>query len=159
MDKHSIEKQIQHARPNLRTVSPLAHWILVIYATLNIALGISLILTVDQHRVSASLIIVNELFTYHFWGIVFILIGIFKFYAITTNNWLLARRSLLVGVSVKAAWAIALIVRILTSPGTVLITILWISLALIQIGTFIFFMPPAMSSKTREEQGDGSDKR
>jgi len=152
----TIEKAIKQARPNLKTVTPLAHAILNIYAIFNIALGISFILAIDSSRITAPLLIVNEVFTYDFWGFVFIAIGILKLYSIKTNNWNLSRKSLLVGVAIKAAWAIALIVRSLTSPGTWLVTIMWLALALVQIVTFIFFMPPAVESykQRREDRED-----
>jgi hypothetical protein len=142
----NIQKQIQQARPRLRQVTPLVHWIITVYAYFNILLGISLFLAVDQSKITASLIIVNDIFSYKFWGIVFIAIGILKLFALKTNNWDLSRKSLLVGVSIKAAWALALIIRSFTSPGTFLVTIIWFALAAIQIITFIFFMPPSIAT-------------
>lgn len=142
----TIEKQIQQARPRLRVVTPLAHWIIVIFAVFNLLLGVSLFFAIDQSKISAPLLIVNDFFTYRFWGVVFILIGALKLFALKTNNWDLSRKSLVVGVAIKAAWAIALIIRTLTSPGTALVTIIWLALAIIQITTFIFFMPPSMQA-------------
>jgi len=146
----TIEKQIQKARPLLKTVTPLAHWIITIFAYFNILLGISLFFAVDQSKITASLIIVNDIFSYRFWGVIFIAIGVLKIFALKTNNWDLSRKSLLVGVSIKAAWALALVVRSLTSPGTWLVTIIWLALASIQIVTFIFFMPPAIATNKQE---------
>lgn len=148
MNPHSIEKELQKARPSLRTVTPLAHAVLQIYAYFNILLGISLFFAIDQSKITASLLIVNNVFSYKFWGVIFIAIGILKLYSLYTNNWNLSRKSLLVGVSIKAAWAVALIFRAFSSPGTWLVAIMWLTLALIQISTFIFFLPPAISSKT-----------
>lgn len=148
----TLEKQIQKARPLLKTVTPLAYWIITIYAYFNILLGISLFLAVDQNKLTASLIIVNDIFSYKFWGIVFMVIGILKLFALHTNNWKLSRQSLLVGVAIKAAWALALVVRSLTSPGTWLVSIIWIALAAIQIVTFIFFMPPSMATNKQEKR-------
>lgn len=146
-----LEKQIRKARPSLRMVTPLAHWIITIFAYFNILLGLALFLALDQTRVSAPLLIVNGFFTYKFWGVVFILIGVLKLFALKTNNWKLSRKSLLVGVSIKAAWALALVVRSTTSPGTWLVTIIWVALAAIQITTYIFFMPPAMTSNKKDQ--------
>lgn len=152
----SIEKQIQHARPKLRVVSPISHWIVMIMAFFNIILGISLWFLVDESRVSASLLIVNDLFTFKFWGVVFILIGIVKLYALLTNNWNLARKSLFLGVSVKAAWMVALIIRILISPGTILVSLLWATIALLQIGGYIWFLPPSnISDKQLKRENAG----
>lgn len=152
-----LEKAIKLARPRMKAVTPLANSILTIYAFFNLFLGVSFILALDQSRLSsAPLLIVNDVFTYDFWGFVFVAIGILKLYSIKTNNWALARKSLLVGVAIKAAWAIALIVRSITSPGTWLITLMWLALAFVQIATFIFFMPPSVASykQRREDRED-----
>lgn len=146
----TLEKQIQKARPSLKMVTPLVHWIITIYAYFNILFGLSLFFAIDQTKISASLLIVNDIFSYKFWGVVFIAIGILKLFALKTNNWNLSRKSLLVGVSIKATWAVALVVRSLTSPGTFLVSIIWVALAAIQIVTFIFFMPPAVPTNKQE---------
>ena len=139
MTSHS---ELAKARPNLRTVSPLAYYIVLIMAVFNIALGFTLMFAIDRHRLSASLIIVNELLSYTFWGIVFIFIGILKVWALASNNWSLARKTLLIGVSIKAMWAIALIFRIFITPGTVFITLCWLCIAALQMSCYVFFMPP-----------------
>lgn len=150
----NIEKQIQKARPRLRTVTPLAYWIIIVYAFFNILLGISLFLAIDQSRISSPLLIVNDVFSYKFWGVLFIAVGTLKLFALKTNNWNLSRRSLLVGISIKAAWAIDLVIRSLTSPGTWLITLVWLALAGIQMVTFIFFMPPGVQTPKQRARGD-----
>lgn len=136
-----VRKSIQHARPKLRLVSPLAYWIIFILGFFNIALGGSFLFTLD--RFTNSLLIVNDVFTFQMWGLVFIGLGILKLYSLWANKWSLARTTLLIGVTVKAAWAIALIVRLFVSPATLFAAFIWISLALIQTVTYIFFMPPA----------------
>lgn len=145
-----IERKIRKAQPRLRKARPLPFWIILIFAAFNVALGISLYLSFDASRITASLIIVNEVFTFRFWGIVFILVGLLKMYSLVTNNWILARQSLLIGVSIKAAWAVALTVRALTSHGTLLIDLMWVTLALIQISTFIFLVPIEKGTKSNE---------
>lgn len=151
---NKLAKEIEKARPKLRVVSPLAHAVVLVFGVFNILLGISLILAIYQARVSSPLLIVNNVFTYDLWGYVFIGIGLLKLYALRANKWELARKTLLVGVAVKAAWALALIIRVLISPGTVLIAMLWICLAAIQIVTYIFFMPPSTEHylQRREER-------
>lgn len=148
MTRQNIEKELQKARPSLRTVTPLAHAVLQIYAYFNILLGLSFIFALDQAKIENPLLIVNEVLNYKFWGYVFIGIGTLKLYALYSNNWNLARKSLLVGVSIKAAWALALIVRSFTESGTWFITLIWLALAAVQIATFIFFLPPAINSKS-----------
>lgn len=148
MTRQSIEQELKKARPSLRTVTPLAHAVLQIYAYFNILLGISFLFALDQSKIDTPLLIVNDLLSYKFWGFIFIGIGMLKLYSLYTNNWNLSRKSLLVGVSIKAAWALALVVRSFTESGTWFITIIWLTLAAVQISTFIFFLPPAINSKS-----------
>lgn len=148
MTRQTIEQELKKARPSLRTVTPLAHAVLQIYAYFNIFLGISFLFALDQSKIDTPLLIVNDLLSYKFWGFVFIGIGALKLYSLYTNNWNLSRKSLLVGVSIKAAWALALVVRSFTESGTWFITIIWLTLAAVQISTFIFFLPPAINTKS-----------
>lgn len=143
-----ITKQLEEARPSLRIVSPMSWWLVHVMGWFNILLGLSFLLAIDQDRITASFLIVNDILTFKFWGIVFILIGIVKLYSLKRNKWGLARKSLLLGVSVKAAWAIALTVRTLVSPGTVFLNLLWITVALLQMGCYVWFMPPAIQTNT-----------
>lgn len=149
--KSSLKEQIRQARPSLRMVSPLAHWTVMTMAVFNLLLGASLLTLVDQTGLSAPLIIVNDLFTYKFWGIIFILIGFLKIYALVYNRWELARTSLFVGVSVKAAWAVALIIRVLVSPGTFFLTLLWVTVAALQMGAYIWFLPHGFIHAKKED--------
>lgn len=149
--KSSLKEQIRQARPSLRMVSPLAHWTVMTMAVFNLLLGASLLTLVDQTGLSAPLIIVNDLFTYKFWGIIFILIGFLKIYALVSNRWELARTSLFVGVSVKAAWAVALIIRVLVSPGTFFLTLLWVTVAALQMGAYIWFLPHGFIHAKKED--------
>lgn len=151
---HKLDVQIQHARSSLRSVSPLPFWVVLVMAIFNLLLGASFVFSVDSERVSAPLLIVNEIFTYQFWGIVFMSTGLLKLWALKTNNWALTRGSLLVGVSVKAAWTVALTIRTIVSPGTVFLNLLWITIALLQMGTYIWFMPPASGENYRKKDSE-----
>lgn len=128
-------------RPRLRSFAPLAYWVTFVYALMNLLLGISLFFALDDARLSASLLIVNDITSYKFWGVVFMFLGVMKFYGLFGNHWNLTKRLMLLGVAVKVAWAIALIIRSLVSPGTILVSLLWLSLAAIQMITVIFFVP------------------
>jgi len=150
-----LQKQLRDARPRLKLVSPLAHAVVMIFGIINIVLGVSLLFAIDESKISTSLLIVNDVFNYHFWGILFIVIGLIKLMSLKLNNWNLSRKSLLLGVAIKAAWALALIVRALASPGTWLVAILWIALAAIQIATFIYFMPPSVVTNIQPKNGGG----
>ena len=150
--KQSLKTQLHIARPNLRTVSPMAYWTVLVMAFFNFVLGASLYLLFDAPRLSAPLIIVNDILTYKFWGIVFVAIGIMKIYSLLTNRWELARTSLIVGVAVKAAWSVALIVRVLVSPGTFFLTLLWVTVALLQMGAYIWFLPHGFVGNGKKER-------
>jgi hypothetical protein len=141
MVKDTLQKQLHKARPKLKMVSPMAYWTVMVMAIFNLLLGASLFLLVDETRLSASLIIVNDFLTYKFWGAVFIAIGFIKVYSLLSNDWNLARKSLIIGVAVKAAWSVALIVRVLVSPGTFFLTLLWVTVAMLQMGAYIWFLP------------------
>lgn len=147
-----IEKQIQHARPSLRLVSPLAYWDVLIMGFFNILLGISFLFGIDANRVSAPLLIVNDLFTYDFWGLVFLTLGFVKLFALMSNDWKLARSTLFFGVSIKAAWMVALIIRSFVSPGTVFFAVVWATIALLQMGAYIWFMPPASGEHYKQRK-------
>ncbi len=149
-------RELHKARPSLKMVSPLAHWTIVVMAVFNILLGLSLFFGIDQTKFTASLIIVNEFLTFKFWGIVFLAIGAIKLFALKTNNWNLSRRSLLLGVSIKAAWAVALTVRTFISPGTFFVNIIWIALAALQMGAYVHFMPPLITNKEQSRLDNDS---
>lgn len=141
-----LKKQIEKARPRLKVVSPLAYWIVLVMGWFNIILGLTFIIGIDSTRFTAPLLIVNELLTFDLWGVVFILIGLLKLYSLKVNNWKLSRSTLFLGVSVKAAWMIALTIRSFISPGTLLLNILWVTVALLQMGAYVWFMPPSTES-------------
>lgn len=144
--EHLLERQIQKARPSLRIVSPLAYHIVLIFAIFNILLGISLLLSIDAERFSSPLLIINKIFTFKIWGFIFIFVGLVKLYALANNDWGLTRKTLLMGVALKAAWAIALVARLIFFPSTIFITLTWLTLAFIQIVTYIYFLPPSTGS-------------
>lgn len=151
MTTSNLHKELREARPNLKLVSPLAHAVIFIFGMFNIFLGITLFFAIDESKITTSLLIVNAVFNYHFWGVVFVLLGALKLFSLKFNNWNLSRKSLLLGVAIKAAWAIALIVRALTSPGTWFVAIMWLALAAIQIVTFIYFMPPSVRTNVQPQ--------
>lgn len=148
-----ISKEIRHARPKLRVVSPLAYWIVMILGVFNLILGAAFFFAVDATKITTSLIIVNDILTFRFWGIMFFALGVFKLFALFTNKWNFARSSLLIGVTLKAAWAIALTIRTIVSPGTVFLSVIWLALALIQTVTYIFFMPPNIQPALKRPEG------
>lgn len=140
--KDKLKKQLREARPTLRTVSPLSHWIVVILGFFNLIIGAILYFAVDQKRLSAPLLIVNDILTFKFWGVLFFTLGVLKLYSLWVNDWSLSRKTLLFGVSIKAAWAVALTIRSVITPGTLTLNLLWVTIAALQMATYIWFMPP-----------------
>lgn len=152
---NETEKNIQHARPSLRIVSPLAYWIVFILGFFNLILGFTLFFAFDSPRFSSSLLIVNSLFTFKFWGIAFFTLGVLKLMALFKNNWHWARNTLITGVVLKSTWAIALTIRTFVSPGTIFLDLIWVTLALLQAVTYIFFMPPSMQPDLKDKAEEG----
>lgn len=138
-----LDRELQHARPSLRSVSPLSWWTVLVMGLFNLVLGTSLFFGVDQSKIAPSLLIVNDILTYDFWGVIFFSLGLTKLYSLITNNWKLARSSLFIGVSIKSALMVALIIRTFISPGTVFLSVLWAAIALLQMGAYIWFLPPS----------------
>lgn len=145
---NKLVQELREARPTLKQVSPLSFAVLLVMAIFNLLLGLSLLFAVDQNqsRLSAPLLIVNDLMPYEFWCAVFIGIGILKLYALKVNDWKLARRTLIIGVSVKGMWAVALIFRVFLSPGSIFLTLTWLCIAALQMACYIFFMPPSSAN-------------
>ena len=148
----SIKHQLTDLRPSLRKIAPLSWWITVCYVFMNFIIGATFIAAFDQNRVVADLLIVNQFTSYRFWGIAFIALGAFQLTALYMNNWKLTKKSLLSGVLIKTTWAIALCLRALVSSGTLLIALPWITLALIQMVTVIFFLPPLYDFRERGDE-------
>lgn len=154
MAAEDITKRLDHLNeftPRLRGLAPLTFWTTFVYASLNFLIGISLFVAIDASRVSAPLLIVNDILSYQLWGVIFFAMGVSKFYALHANKWNLTKKLMLTGVAVKAAWAIALIFRALTSPGTILISLLWVALAVIQVFVVVYFVPSLHIEKQIEE--------
>lgn len=146
MTKTQIDP-VKNGLPRLRLISPWAFWNTVVFGIFNIVIGISFVLEIDTDRITAPLIIVNEVLTYPFWGMAFIALGVAQFLFLHENKWDYIRWSHRVGTAIKATWAIALIIRVLTQPGTVLLTSVWMALMLLQIVTFIFIPTPKVLTK------------
>lgn len=141
MDKH-LKEQLLKAKPSLRLVSPITFWFMAIMGVFDLVLGTLLFFAVDKNNFSAELLIVNELFSFEMWGVIFIVLGLLKLVSLWLNNWKVLRYSLIIAVCIKAMWTVALVIRALTSPGTFLMAILWTVIAVIQQIFYIFFLPP-----------------
>ena len=146
MTKES-QKAIQAARPRIRTISPLSYWTILIMGFFNLFIGSMFIFFTGVIKYNAPLLVVNNVITFKVWGVVFIAIGLLKLYSLLINRWDIARNSIIIGVAVKAMWMIALIIRAFIAPQTILFTILWATIALLQMGAYIWFMPPLVKEE------------
>lgn len=68
-----IKQKIRQARPRLRDVSPLAASIDIGFGIMNVILGFGLF---TLRARTMNLLVINDLMTYQFWGIVFGLLGV-----------------------------------------------------------------------------------
>jgi hypothetical protein len=134
-----IAKKIREVRPKLKTVSPLTAAIMLGYGVINILLGLGMLVYVNPSP-DAQFAIINDVVTFQVWGIIFILLGLTKLYGYFKNDWKLMKVSLVLGLVVKATWAIALFIRFLDG-GSILLLIVWLFFAYIQFVTYINFIP------------------
>lgn len=157
MAHKDLKHEINEIRHRLYKVSPLVFAITGIYIGMNIVIGVVMSVAFDESRVVASLLIVNSLLTYKFWGLVFLGLAIFQGWSLYRNDWDLIKKSLLAGVVVKSFWAVGLVLRAFVEQGTLLIALPWITLALIQIATVIFFLPPVYDFREVDDEADNAD--
>lgn len=157
MSHKDLKHELNELRHRLYKVSPLVFAITGIYIGMNIVIGIAMITAFDQSRVVASLLIVNQLLTYKFWGCVFLALAAFQGWSLYKNNWKYIKLSLLSGVVVKTFWAVGLCLRAVVENGTLLIALPWITLALIQIATVVFFLPPVYDFREVDNEDDNAN--
>lgn len=157
MSQKDVRHEIQELRHRLYKVSPLVFAITGIFIGMNIVIGVVMAIAFDESRVVASLLIVNDILTYRFWGFIFIGLALFQGWALYKNNWNLVKKSLLSGVVVKTFWAVGLVLRAFVEQGTLLIALPWITLALIQIATVIFFLPPVYDFNATDDEVDNAN--
>lgn len=133
-----LEKKLRHARPKLRQVSPLSYWICVGFIAINFVIGLGLILLFDERDLRTPLLIVNGLFTFKFWGLTFIGLGIGFWYALASNRWKFLKALLFIAVIVKGAWLVMLIHRTFLNPSTIIWSSVWAFFTYIQSVVYIF---------------------
>lgn len=86
-------------------------------------------------------IAVANMFSYQVWGAIFFSAGLMGVYGLLRNRWEMVRQAQLFGLLIKAIWLIALLIRAVSSPQTILIALVWALFAGIQAGVFIYFTP------------------
>lgn len=144
----SIKRKIRGARPRLRKVSPLTWAICWGFAGVNAILGLGMVFT---YRGNTAPIAIASILSYPQWGVAFLAVAALMVYGLFTNNWDLERKSQLAGLTMKAIWLIALIVRCVQYPQTILITGVWLFLVYVQAAVYIYFLPPVFASEEHDE--------
>jgi hypothetical protein len=105
------------------------------FAVINLLLGIGLF---TLYHTTVPLAVANIL-TYDQWGIVFFLLGVITTWFLVTHRPNLVRKTQLVGVTLKAIWLIALIMRCFIAPQTIIITLVWGFFTYVQMMLYIHF--------------------
>lgn len=139
-DQTDIQKVIRNVRPKLKFVSPLSYSIIWGFGIFNIALGLALT-QLPYPTPQPTLVIINEIFGYLFWGVLFTVLGVLKLYFIKRNDWANIRRSLIIALLFKAIWLFAIIIQIFSGQGNIAILVIWIFITYIQASTYIHFVP------------------
>ena len=132
-----IQKDIIKARPSLRRILPVVFWQTFVFFILNIIIGFGLI----HWKPTIFPIVAPSEFFMYVWAVLFILVGIALGIGLFTKHWEKLRSLMIVGLSFKAFWSIALLFRIVDG-GTLLVATLFIGLAALQAVCIIFYLPP-----------------
>lgn len=142
-----IKQKIRQARPRLRDVSPLGASIVIGFGIMNVILGFGLF---TLRARTMNLLVINDLMTYQFWGVIFGLLGVAMLLAYWINSWTRLRQALIVGVFLKSWWLAALSIRLLTGDyDNILLISIWGLLTYIQLATFIYIIPPQKSKEAQ----------
>jgi len=132
-----IQKDIIKARPSLRRILPVVFWQTFVFSILNIIIGIGVFL---WEPTIFPIVAPSEIFM-HIWAILFIVLGIALAFGLFSKHWEKLRTMMVIGLSFKAFWSIALMFRIIDG-GTLLVAALFIGLAALQAVCIIFYLPP-----------------
>jgi uncharacterized membrane protein HdeD (DUF308 family) len=137
MDNQETPQTLRFVRPSLFRVAPLTYMVCLGYGVVNTLIGFGLFHFFSPEKPIA----VANIFSYQLWGWIFFLVGVTSIVFLIINDWKATRGLLLLGLAIKAIWAVALILRTFIAPETVVITLVWLFFAYIQAVTYIFFIP------------------
>lgn len=137
-----LKKQIQEARPSLRAVSPVSFWFIMLMGLFNLFIGSAFMFALDPDTDDLTFRAITQFIPFGVWGALFVALGIAKLWSLKTNNWKLARYTLLLGVVMKSSWAVALTIRTFYQPDNAFLNATWLALAITQVICYIYFLPP-----------------
>jgi len=96
-------KALKHA-----ILYPLISYIMKGFVAFNLILGAGLFSNVAR---TTEFFIINDVFTYQFWGVLFFLNGLIQLYTLVHHNDRLIRVSLMGGMILQTFWLLALAAR------------------------------------------------
>lgn len=131
---NSLRQQINQARPPLRAVAPLTSGIVLTFGLANLVMGSGM------WWLQAPSLLITSLTPWKLWAVIYFIMGLVMLYGHWRNDWGLMRGAMIVGVLVKLLWWVGVVLS-LQSPGGVVIFGLWTSFMVIQILTYVFFIP------------------
>jgi len=124
-------KMIKHA-----ILYPLISYIMKGFVAFNIILGIGLFSNVAR---TTQFFIINEIFTYQFWGVLFFVNGLIQLYTLIQHNNQLIHISLMSGMILQTFWMIALAVRQIESFDSNIFLLIFFSIILyIKFGVYLY---------------------
>jgi len=142
-----LKQELKEARPKLRLVSPMSYWFVGLMGIFNLVLGALLLGISNGIDINEPPFkIITAIIPLSIWGLIFIGLGLLKLAALKANSWKWARLTLLMGVTLKSGWAVALIARSMYQPDNAFLTMFWVTIAIVQVLCYIFFLPPHLYS-------------
>lgn len=144
-----ISKQLQQARPSIVAGAPLASRIVMGFGVFNTLLGSGFYLL----KTPSTLVIVNDIFSFKFWGFIYIFIGLSHLWSLWRRSWVGVRRSLLSGVLVKSLFWVALIIQSVRHPVESLsILFIWTFIVYMQAVTYAYLAPVSDTIESFEKE-------
>lgn len=137
-----IKKELKEVHPKLRLRSPVSYWFIGLMGLFNLFIGTGFFLATTNLVDDPILGMVAKVVPFWMWGLFFFSLGTAKLVSIIRDDWIWARRTLLIGVGLKVGWSVALILRTLMHPDNVFLTASWTTLAITQMIIYIYFLPP-----------------
>lgn len=131
-------KKYRHMHiPKLKEINGFLNLSVISFGWFFLALGASLYI---QSASTTDFFVINDLFTYQFWGISFLVGGLSLLIGHLMNWWAQMRYTILFLLFTQFVWISALTVRQVQEPNSNIFLLLFFALALIlQIGSYIYF--------------------
>ena len=140
--KSKLKREIREARPNLKDVSPMSYWFIMLMGVFNLFIGMAFIIALKDVD-DPVFNVITQVIPFWLWGVIFFALGIAELYSLKVNSWKLARKTLLTGVTLKSGWAVALTLKtLIAAPDNAFLTACWVAIAVTQVICYVHFLPP-----------------